>query len=163
MKTIHFTDRYLLNPQHEVTVALIGTGGTESQVLTCLGRMSAILKALDHPGLFVTVYDPDMITPANKGRQLFTESDKGLNKANCLVTRTNRFFGTDWCSVAETYNGQPANIVITCTDNIASRLYVQQVLEKKPGKHVHPIPLSASFTGWILVTHNQPDKSCLAL
>ena len=127
MKPVHFTAPYLLNPTHEITVALIGAGGTGSQVLTCLGRLDATLVALGHPGLFVTVYDPDVVTPSNMGRQLFTQQDVGLNKASCLVTRNNRFFGTDWDAVPAVYDGQPANIAITCTDNIASRLYVQHV------------------------------------
>ena len=138
MKTVHFTDAYLLNPQHEITVALIGVGGTGSQALTCLGRMDAALKTLGHSGLFITAYDPDMVTPANRGRQLFTENDTGLNKAACLMTRINRFFGTDWDSVAATYSGQPANMAITCTDNIASRLYVQEVFQKMQDRYVHP-------------------------
>lgn len=46
MKTVHFTDSYILSPQHEITVALVGAGGTGSQVLTCLARMDATLKAL---------------------------------------------------------------------------------------------------------------------
>lgn len=28
MKKIHFTDRYLLNPRHPVTVFVIGAGGS---------------------------------------------------------------------------------------------------------------------------------------
>jgi len=131
MKTVHFTEQYLLNPQHEITVVLIGAGGTGSQVLSCLGRMNTALNMLGHPGLFVTVYDPDVVTPSNMGRQLFTEQDAGLNKSACLVTRINRFFGTDWDSVSEKYGGQAANIVITCTDNISSRLYVHEVFHVK--------------------------------
>ena len=75
MKTVHFTDSYLLNPRHEITVSLIGSGGTGSQVLTCLGRMDTALRALQHPGLFVTMYDPDIVTQANMGRQLFAGND----------------------------------------------------------------------------------------
>jgi PRTRC genetic system ThiF family protein len=138
MKTVHFTDPYLLNPTHEITVALIGAGGTGSQTLTCLGRMDAALVALGHPGLFVTVYDPDAVTPSNMGRQLFTQQDVGLNKASCLITRNNRFFGTDWDAVSTAYDGQPANIVITCTDNITSRLYVQQVFNSEQDKQTQP-------------------------
>jgi len=137
MKTVHFTVPYIINPTHEITVALIGAGGTGSQTLTCLSRLDASLVALGHPGLFVTVYDPDVVTPANMGRQLFTEQDMGLNKASCLLTRINRFFGTDWDAVSDTYAGQPANIIITCTDNIASRLYVQNVLKTSQGGN-HP-------------------------
>ena len=138
MNTVHFTDQYLIDPQHEISVALIGAGGTGSQVLTCLSRMNAALSALGHPGLFVTVYDPDAVTTSNMGRQLFTEQDIGINKASCSVTRINRFFGTDWDAVSEKYGEEPANIVITCTDNIASRLFVQQAISKKPERYVHP-------------------------
>lgn len=146
MKTVHFTDPYLLDPQHEITIIVVGAGGTGSQVLTCLGRMHATLKALGHPGLFVTVYDPDIVTPSNKGRQLFTERDMGLDKASCLVTRINRFFGTDWNSISSSYSGNPANIIITCTDNIASRLYVHEILKVKPNRYIHPFE---KFIYWL--------------
>ena len=39
MKRVHYIDNYLINPQHPVTVNLIGAGGTGSQVLTCLARL----------------------------------------------------------------------------------------------------------------------------
>lgn len=58
MKKIHYTDRYLLNPHHPVTVFVIGAGGTGSQVATNLARMSIALQALGHPGLHVTVLTP---------------------------------------------------------------------------------------------------------
>ena len=54
MKRVHYTYSYLLNPQHPVTVNLIGGGGTGSQVLTNLARLDVTLRALGHPGLFVT-------------------------------------------------------------------------------------------------------------
>lgn len=47
MKRVHYTDNYLINPQHPVTVNLIGAGGTGSQVLTCLARLDVTLRALD--------------------------------------------------------------------------------------------------------------------
>ena len=81
MKRVHYTDSYLMNPQHPVTVNIIGAGGTGSQVLTCMARLDVTLRALGHPGLFVTLYDPDTVTGANIGRQLFSPSELGLNKA----------------------------------------------------------------------------------
>ena len=81
MRKIHYTDQYLLNPYHPVTVFVIGAGGTGSQVVTCLARMGMALQALGHPGLHVTVFDPDTVTGANIGRQLFSEAETGLNKA----------------------------------------------------------------------------------
>ena len=65
MKRVHYIDNYLVNPQHPVTVNLIGAGGTGSQVLTCLARLDTALRGLGHPGLFVTLYDPDIVTEAN--------------------------------------------------------------------------------------------------
>ena len=103
MKKIHYTDRYLLNPHHPVTVFIIGAGGTGSQVATNLARMSIALQALGHPGLHVTVFDPDTVTEANIGRQLFSESELGLNKAVALVTRINRFFGFSWEAKGQCY------------------------------------------------------------
>lgn len=140
MKRVHYTDNYLINPQHPVTVNLIGVGGTGSQVLTCLARLDMTLCALGHPGLFVTVYDPDTVTEANIGRQLFSLSDVGLNKAQCLVTRINNFFGNDWKAVPDIYPAilkdarltNLANITITCTDNIRSRLDMWNILKAVP-------------------------------
>lgn len=47
-------------------------------------------------GTGVTVLDPDTVTEANIGRQLFSEAETGLNKAVALVTRINWFFGYTW-------------------------------------------------------------------
>lgn len=140
MKRVHYTDSYLLNPQHPVTVNLVGGGGTGSQVLTCLARLDVTLRALGHPGLHVTLYDPDEVTEANIGRQLFGYSDLGLNKAACLITRINNFFGSDWwaksakfpVSLKETERDDLANITITCTDNVKSRLDMWKLLKGVP-------------------------------
>lgn len=137
MKRVHFVPTYLLQPQHPISVYLIGAGGTGSQVLTCLGRMNASLIALGHPGLHVTVFDPDVVTEANQGRQLFSPSDIELNKAVCLVTRINRFFGIAWQAVPSVYTYKdhgPANIFITCTDNILSRLSLSNNLKANKRK-----------------------------
>ena len=136
MKKIHFTDRYLLNPRHPVTVFVIGAGGTGSQVITNLARMSMALQALGHPGLHVTVFEQNTVSQANIGRQLFSETELGLNKAVSLVTRINRFFGYAWtaepqCFPTRNFSGEStANIIITCTDNIRSRLTLWKFLKK---------------------------------
>jgi PRTRC genetic system ThiF family protein len=131
---MHFTDSYLLNPTHPVTVNLIGCGGTGSQVLTALSRISHTLAALGHPGLHVTTYDPDTVTEANLGRQLFSASDAGLNKAVILTTRINRFFATGWEAVPDFYAYEPANIIITCVDNVKSRMDIAERMLSPAGK-----------------------------
>ena len=133
-KRMHFTDNYLLNPTHPVTVNLIGAGGTGSQVLTALSRMSRTLIALGHLGFHVTAFDSDIVTEANLGRQLFSVSDLGLNKAVVLTSRINRFFSTSWQAVPDIYSNEPANIIITCTDNVKSRLDIAGGLLNKPDK-----------------------------
>ena len=124
---LHFPAQYLKHPLHPVTVTLIGAGGTGCQMLSALARIHASLVALGHMGLSVTVYDPDTVEEANLGRQLFCESELGLNKAVALVTRFNRFYGTDWKAVprcVERTELQKTNIIVTAVDNIKTRLEV---------------------------------------
>lgn len=93
---VHFTDSELISPTNPISVNLIGAGGTGSQMLTALARMSHALTELNHAGLSVRLWDDDVITEANLGRQLFAESELGLYKSVALINRINRFFGTSW-------------------------------------------------------------------
>lgn len=128
---VHYTDGYLLNPPHKVTVDLVGLGGTGSQVLSNLGRINHALMALAHPGLHVRCWDDDTITEANIGRQLFSRSDIGLNKAVVLTTRVNRYYGTDWEARPIAYAGQEfSNYTISCVDSAMARLMIDMRLDK---------------------------------
>lgn len=130
---MHITANYLLNPTHPITINLIGCGGTGSQVLTSLGRMDYSLRALGQTGFHVRVYDGDRVSPSNVGRQLFSDTDTGLNKAVLLTTRVNRFFGTSWQAIAEMYcknTARNANITITCTDTVKSRIEISKLLKQ---------------------------------
>ncbi|MBB4036588.1 PRTRC genetic system ThiF family protein [Dysgonomonas hofstadii] len=125
----HFAENYIINPTHQVTVAVVGCGGTGSQVLSCLARMNQGLMSLGHPGLHVIAYDDDIVTHANIGRQLFSETEIGLNKAIALVTRINRFYGTAWKAIDKKYDSKNhSNIIITCVDNVKSRLEISKYL-----------------------------------
>lgn len=126
----HYVHNYLLNPHHSLTVTVVGAGGTGSQVITALGRMNYALKQLGHPGLQVKVYDSDIVTEANCGRQLFAPQEVGLNKADVLVTKLNMFFGTAWESVPENFTERSdgANIIISCVDTIKSRMAIKSSL-----------------------------------
>lgn len=136
---VHFTDHYLLNPTNPITINLIGAGGTGSQVLTCLARMNHALTELNHAGLSVRLWDDDVITEANLGRQLFAESELGLHKSVALINRANRFFGTDWKAETQKFeldslNKMPdngsANIYISCVDNVEARFGIAEILNK---------------------------------
>ena len=138
MNRIHFTDSYLLSPHHPVTVFVIGAGGTGSQVVTNLARMDMALQSLGHAGLHVTVFDPDTVTEANIGRQLFSYSMR--KGKGCIDTRA-------------------GNIILTCTDNKASRLEVWRILKGQgnPGYTAEGTPLywmdfgNAATTGQVLI------------
>ncbi len=120
---IHYTHPYLLNPVHKVTIDLVGMGGTGSQVLSGLARMNEALMKLGHPGIHVRAWDSDTVTDANMGRQLFCGSDIGHHKSVVLITRVNRFFGTEWEARVEKYSAkQYSNILITCVDTAKARV-----------------------------------------
>lgn len=137
---VHFTDNELINPTNPITVNLIGAGGTGSQMLTALARMSHALTELNHAGLSVRFWDNDVITKANLGRQLFAESELGLYKSVALINRVNRFFGTDWKAETTKFekdgfgrlpDNAKATITITCVDNVKSRFDVAEILKQK--------------------------------
>jgi PRTRC genetic system ThiF family protein len=136
----HFTAPELLNPLNPISVCLIGAGGTGSHVLTGLARMSHSLNALGHAGFRVSLWDDDIITEANMGRQLFAECEVGLSKAAALITRTNRFFGTSWKSVEKTFTADSqkrAAIYISCVDTAPARFAIAEALEQLKGGSSH--------------------------
>ena len=136
---IHYTDNYLINPTNPITVNLIGAGGTGSNMLMALAKMKHSLIALGHSGLQINLFDDDIVTTANQGRQLFADAELGLPKADALINRTNRFFGTNWKTVTEQFsttnlkslpNQGKANIFISCVDNASARFDIANALEK---------------------------------
>jgi len=143
MIKVHILPDEMLNPTHPVTICVIGCGGTGSQVLTSLARINHNLNALGHPGIYVVTFDPDTVSPSNVGRQLFSESDIGFNKAVLLTTRINAFYGTSWEAVPEYYTketGIRCNITITCVDNVKARREIAEILDsyKKRCHYVEP-------------------------
>ena len=125
--------------RHEISVSLIGCGGTGSQVLTGLGQMHASVQALHQQerincqGLSVTVYDPDTVSPFNIGRQLFYATDLGLNKAEVLVGRVNMAYGTKWRAVGEGFalgSSRRPDVLITCVDTAKARRELHKDLWK---------------------------------
>lgn len=130
---VHYIDKYLLNPTNCVTVNLIGAGGTGSRICSALQCLDASLLAFGHPGLFVTVYDHDTITTANLGRQLYMQTEVGLNKAVAIVNRMNRCNGTAWKAVPAKFDKTtaiPANITISCVDKVLPRFQIAGVLKQ---------------------------------
>lgn len=134
---IHYIANGILNPPGEkVTVNLIGGGGTGSNVLSGLAAIDKSLIALGHPGIHVTLFDSDIVSEANAARQLFYKSDIGLYKAEVLISRVNRAFGTKWIAMCQEYGKKyesanrhfKSNITISCVDTVKARKEILEVL-----------------------------------
>lgn len=133
---VHIVQKELLQPYNPVTINLIGAGGTGGQLLTALARMNHALTALGHAGIFVRVFDNDIVDTANLGRQLFTTAELGQYKAVALINRINRFFGTNWKAEPIRYDKvslkdkdlASATITISCVDTVAARYEIAQIL-----------------------------------
>jgi len=136
---VHFTDSNLINPTNPILVNLIGAGGTGSKVLTALMEMNHSLIELGHAGMQIRLWDDDVITQANLGRQRFAECEIGLYKSVALINRANRFSGTNW--KAETVKFEKdgldklpenagATIYISCVDSVKARFGVAEIVKE---------------------------------
>jgi len=137
----HYTHSKIISGSHRTNITLVGVGGTGSHVLTGLGQIHHSLRALGHPGLFVTVYDDDIITEANIGRQAFAISDIGHAKASTLVNRINGHYALDWDACPLTYPNDRympshTDIVISCVDTVKARVAIASHIEQS---HTPPI------------------------
>lgn len=139
---IHYLHKYLMNPTHDITINLIGCGGTGSRILSGLASINVALLSLGKVGLRVTVYDNDVVTEANIGRQLYSPSDIGFFKSDVMVTRINRFYGFKWRSETIRYGwdyvntfsvleNARANITIMAVDTLKSRKEIHSIVTKK--------------------------------
>lgn len=165
---IHFVDNNLLRPTNPVTVNLIGAGGTGSQVLSALARINYSLVALRHPGISVKVFDGDIITTANLGRQLFAATELGMNKAVALINRINRFFGTNWKAIPSLYDtystitDRTANITISCIDTAQGRFDIATLLSNSGETNYSNKPIywmdfgNMQHTGQVILSTLQP-------
>ncbi|KKO89183.1 thiamine biosynthesis protein ThiF [Sphingobacterium sp. Ag1] len=136
-QTVHFLDSNLLSPTNPIRVNVIGAGGTGSKMITCLMEINHSLIALGYAGLQVHLWDNDVVTEANRGRQRFAESEKGLQKVVAIINRINRWDGLRWKAESAKFqrnqNGViPANasaaIYISCTDTVSSRFEISEII-----------------------------------
>ncbi len=143
---IHFTDNTLINPTNPVAVNVIGAGGTGSKVITALMEMNHSLMELGHAGLFVRLWDDDVISSANLGRQRFAECETGLYKSVAIINRVNRWAGTNWKAEARKFekdsldklpDNAGAAIYISCVDTVTARFAIAEILNRLSNKNTY--------------------------
>jgi PRTRC genetic system ThiF family protein len=151
---VHFAPPEFLNPTNPITINIIGAGGTGCHLLSAIAKINHCLMASGHCGFSVQLFDGDIITPANRGRQLFTESEIGVYKSVVLINRVNRFWGTNWKAMTVNYDKQyfkthrdrssaAAVITVGCVDNVQARFEICKFLteiEKKYWNYSHNKP-----------------------
>ena len=117
-----------------IRLDVIGVGGSGSQVISGLARLHRAMLALGHPGgLEVAAYDPDQVSKANVGRQLFYDADVGQFKTEVLIHRVNQCWGTSWkaypARLKPSY-GWSSDVLIGCVDSAASRREIHEVCSR---------------------------------
>ena len=143
---VHFAPSEFLNPVNPITINIIGAGGTGGCLLTAIAKINHCLVVSGRCGFSVQLFDNDKVTPANRGRQLFTESEIGLYKSVILINRINRFWGTNWKAKTVNYDkryfklnrysaSDAAVITISCVDNVESRFEMCKFLKAVEKKH----------------------------
>lgn len=122
-----------------VKVAVIGAGGSGSQMVTGLARLHQALIAFGHPGgLDVTLFDDDTVSTTNIARQAFYPSDIGQYKAPVIVNRVNMGFGLNWHSRIERVTGNTSlgyfQLIIGCVDSSLARKAILESADRS-GSH----------------------------
>ena len=125
--TVHRVPAQLL--QRTVRVAVIGCGGTGSEIASGLPFLHQAMLAHGHPGgLEVTLIDGDVVSPTNIVRQAFGASDIGHPKAIILASRINAFYGLQWRALPRHLRASDvldADLVIGCVDTRRARAIIR--------------------------------------
>lgn len=121
------------NNTQRVEIHLVGCGGTGSALATRLVQLNTALLSLGHPGLKVIVYDPDIVSEANIGRQMFYPADVGHPKVSVLITRINQCTGFCWEAVPGRYSTRrihAPDLLISAVDTGQARIEIGEILQR---------------------------------
>jgi PRTRC genetic system ThiF family protein len=127
---------YVLPEQHDVTIALVGCGGTGSHIAQSLARLAAHCRDTGGPAVQLVFLDGDVVEPKNVGRQLFSMADVGTNKAQALAARFSAVFGLRIVALPQmiaeqeqlTRSQGSQGIVIGAVDGAAGRRAIEKQL-----------------------------------
>lgn len=149
-------------------IFVIGAGGTGSYVMMLLARELCSMEK--KPKLYVC--DGDNVEQKNLKRQHFTATDVGVNKAEALAKRYSEALGLEIGfkpSFVETVDEFKAlfeseagpTLVITCVDNIKTRLNIKKAIAAIDSRNVYwidcgneakggQVVLSSRIPGWLM-------------
>lgn len=115
------------------TVTIVGCGGTGAQVARIVGRMAYDMQRSRKHAPQIILIDPDTIEEKNVGRQLFSPSLLGVNKAECVGRMLNLALGLDvrWIpdhvDATRHFDRYGGNLVISCVDNHEARQEIHRI------------------------------------
>jgi PRTRC genetic system ThiF family protein len=113
--------KHPLEPGRPVRLHLVGVGGTGSILAHNLVRLDLAMRALGHAGFSINLWDPDVVELHNIGRQLFTEAEVGMNKAEAMATRLLNAYRVDITPHASTLGLAWGDIAVGCVDTKDAR------------------------------------------
>lgn len=140
--------QYIIDPPHPISILLVGVGGNGSLLATLIARMHLSLLALGHQGISLRVIDDDIVSESNVGRQAFSVHDIGQSKARIVTERINMFYGTKFeyrHAKNKGIDDHTQNIIITCTDNVKSRLDIHNGLVEHKKRANEMIKINSSY------------------
>tara|TARA_Y100000385_G_C13090330_1_gene638417 strand:- start:2129 stop:2824 length:696 start_codon:yes stop_codon:yes gene_type:complete len=156
------TDKKYKISNGQTKISLVGCGGTGSILAHHLVRLDLAMRALGHTGLEIRLFDPDVVTEANIGRQLFSEGEVGGNKAEMLAYKLRRNYLVDLSGVPKSYESshwyKNEDVLIVCVDTKASRKDIRR--ESSGGHASRKIVIdcgNTDNTGQVLMNH--PDSA----
>ncbi len=125
----------LLPVLKDVSIHLIGCGGTGSWLAPHLARIAKLLEEVHHLNVRLVFWDPDTVEQKNIYRQNFCEAEIGVNKAGTLARRYGHAWGMEVTAVgvpftrqslfsnnlAQRYGSNEIHILVSCVDNNKAR------------------------------------------
>jgi PRTRC genetic system ThiF family protein len=119
----------------EVSIHLIGCGGSGSWLAPHLVRIAKLLEEIHHLNVRLVFWDPDFVEQKNIYRQNFCEAEIGVNKAQTLARRYGHAWGMEVIAIgvpftrenlysnnlAQRYGNNEIHILVSCVDNNKAR------------------------------------------
>ena len=118
---------------HLKRVTIVGIGGTGAQVARIVGRIVYDMRRARKHIPQIVLIDPDSVEEKNVGRQLFSPSVLGMNKAEVVGKMLNLALGLDVSWIPDAldpvrhFDRHGSNVVISCVDNHEARQAIHQV------------------------------------